>query len=289
MVLRSRTAPKLRKAGAEIEVAGGHAREVAPCGCPVGTTIEVHNLFYNTPVRRKFLRTPQTEFGHISEAFTRIALALPRVHFTLRHNERQVFDLPASGQRGGADRGALRPRTGRAADLRAKRRRRGADFRLRRPSQPEPQQQPHAVLFLNGRHIRDSALQHALAEAYRGLLMVGRYAIAFLSIEMPADMVDVNVHPTKLEVRFRDGGRLYSQLLSTLRSKFLTTDLTTLGQAPPGRDRGQRRPPTTRPAPRKCARSWSLGPRARWPTGSRASEGGAVAAAAAGLATADAT
>ncbi len=89
-------------------------------------------------------------------------------------------------------------------------------------------------LFLNGRHIRDHALQHALGEAYRGLLMVGRYAIAFLSIEMPPDMVDVNVHPTKLEVRFRDGGRLYSQLLSTLRSKFLTTDLTTQAQAPPG-------------------------------------------------------
>ena len=92
-------------------------------------------------------------------------------------------------------------------------------------------------LFLNGRHIRDRALQHALAEAYRGLLLVGRYPIAFLSIEMPPDMVDVNVHPTKLEVRFQDGGRLYSQLLSTLRGKFLTTDLTTLGQAPPGSGR----------------------------------------------------
>ena len=96
-------------------------------------------------------------------------------------------------------------------------------------------------LFLNGRHIRDHALQHALGEAYRGLLMVGRYAIAFLSIEMPPDMVDVNVHPTKLEVRFRDGGRLYSQLLSTLRSKFLTTDLTTQAQAPPRRRGSQRR------------------------------------------------
>ena len=93
LVIRSRTAAD--QGGAEIEVAGGHAGEVAPCGCPVGTTVEVHNLFYNTPVRRKFMRTPQTEFGHVSEAFTRIALALPRVHFTLRHNERQVFDLPA--------------------------------------------------------------------------------------------------------------------------------------------------------------------------------------------------
>ncbi len=94
LVIRSRTAAD--QGGAEIEVAGGHAGEVVPCGCPVGTTVEVHNLFYNTPVRRKFMRTPQTEFGHISEAFTRIALALPRVHFTLRHNERQVFDLPGT-------------------------------------------------------------------------------------------------------------------------------------------------------------------------------------------------
>ena len=104
LVLRSRTAAD--QGGAEIEVAGGHAGEVVPCGCPVGTTVEVHNLFYNTPVRRKFMRTPQTEFGHVSEAFTRIALALPRVHFTLRHNERQVFDLP--GQRESASSGSRR-------------------------------------------------------------------------------------------------------------------------------------------------------------------------------------
>ncbi len=76
-------------------------------------------------------------------------------------------------------------------------------------------------LFLNGRAIRDRALQHALSEAYRGLLLTGRYPIAFLQIEMPAELVDVNVHPTKLEVRFQEAGRLYSQLLGTLRTRFL--------------------------------------------------------------------
>jgi DNA mismatch repair protein MutL len=81
-------------------------------------------------------------------------------------------------------------------------------------------------LFLNGRAIRDRSLQHALGEAYRGLLLTGRYPIAFLRIAMPADMVDVNVHPTKLEVRFQESGKLYSQLLGTLRTRFLTTDLT---------------------------------------------------------------
>ncbi len=89
-------------------------------------------------------------------------------------------------------------------------------------------------LFLNGRAIRDRALQHALSEAYRGLLLTGRQPICFLRIDMPAELVDVNVHPTKQEVRFQDSGRVYSQLLGTLRTKFLTTDLTARGASHTG-------------------------------------------------------
>jgi len=283
LVLRSRT--RESPGGAEIEVYGGHAGEVAPCGCPVGTATEVHNLFYNTPVRRKFLRTPQTEFGHISEAFTRIALALPRVHFTLRHNERQVFDLPATDNR--AERIAAlfgRELAERLIFVH------GADGDVRisgcvaHPSQSRSNNRMQ-YLFLNGRHIRDSALQHALAEAYRGLLMVGRYAIAFLSIEMPPDMVDVNVHPTKLEVRFRDGGRLYSQLLSTLRSTFLTTDLTTLGQAPPGpegasEDAGGAHDEARAAQVREELVAWAKGKVADWQSPGNASQPPAPAASA---------
>jgi DNA mismatch repair protein MutL len=87
-------------------------------------------------------------------------------------------------------------------------------------------------LFLNGRAIRDRALQHALGEAYRGLLLTGRQPICFLCLQMPAELVDVNVHPTKQEVRFQDSGRLYSQLLGTLRTIFLTTDLKARGATP---------------------------------------------------------
>src|SRR6185436_16632691 len=82
------------EAGCELEVTGGLRSEIVPCGCQAGTTIEVRNLFYNTPVRRKFLRASQTEIGHCSEAFTRIALAHPQLHFTLRHNDKLLFDLP---------------------------------------------------------------------------------------------------------------------------------------------------------------------------------------------------
>ena len=82
-------------AGHEMNVHGGHLEEVAPCGCPEGTTVEVRNLFFNTPVRRKFMRTTQTELGHSTEAFIRIALAYPEIQFSLQHNDRYLFELAA--------------------------------------------------------------------------------------------------------------------------------------------------------------------------------------------------
>ena len=94
LVLRSRT-PESQSGGGDRSRRRRAAARSAPCGCPVGTAVEVHNLFFNTPVRRKFLRTTATEFGHVSEAFTRIALAAPHVHFTLRHNDKPVFELAA--------------------------------------------------------------------------------------------------------------------------------------------------------------------------------------------------
>jgi DNA mismatch repair protein MutL len=229
LVIRSRTADSA--GGAEIEVNGGRSGGVGPCGCPVGTTVEVHNLFFNTPVRRKFLRSSQTEFGHVSEAFTRVALAMPHIHFTLRHNERPVSELAAAD--------GLPERIARffgrelAENLIWVE---GTDGQVclsgyvAHPSQSRSHNRMQ-YFFLNGRHIRDRALQHALGEAYRGLMMTGRFPIAFLSLQMPPDMVDVNVHPTKLEVRFQDSGRLYSQLLSTIRNKFLASDLTTRVQS----------------------------------------------------------
>jgi len=224
LVLRSRTPES--QSGAELELTGGRSGEVVPCGCPVGTSVEVHNLFFNTPVRRKFLRTTQTEFGHCSEAFTRIALASPQIHFTLRHNNRTVFDLPAASD--WLERIALcfgRDLAEKLIPVES------ADGPVRLQGYVADPSQSRAngrmqYLLLNGRHIRDRSLQHALGEAYRGLLMTGRYPIALLRLDLPPESVDVNVHPTKLEVRFQDAGRLYSQLLSTLRSKFLATDLT---------------------------------------------------------------
>ncbi len=230
LILRSRTATA--DGGAELEIIGGQSRGVTPVGCPGGTTIEVRNLFFNTPVRHKFLRSTQTEMGHTTEALTRLALAHPQIHFTLAHNGRLMHDLaPVDDIRqrvvtffgqeivtdliqieSTADGVTL---SGYVANPMHSR----AHGRMQ-------------YLFLNGRAIRDRSLQHALSEAYRGLLLTGRQPICFLRLDMPPDMVDVNVHPTKQEVRFQDGGRLYSQLLGTLRTKFLTTDLTARGKSP---------------------------------------------------------
>mgnify|MGYP001984919866 CR=1 FL=1 len=222
--LRSRTTES--DSGYEMSVVGGKTQEPVPCGCAIGTSVEVRQLFYNTPVRRKFLRTKQTEMGHCNEALTRIALANPEVHFTLTQNNQLITDLPRVNdwrQRivalfgdqigdsliaiSGEDDGGVQLR-GFVAD----------------PSQSRSNNRMQ-YLLLNGRYIRDRSLQHALVEAYRGLLMVGRFPITFLRITLPPEMVDVNVHPTKLEVRFQDAGRLYSKLLGTLRTKFLSSDL----------------------------------------------------------------
>ncbi len=230
LVLRSR--PGDCEAGAELEVVGGRAEPIRPVGCPVGTTIEVRQLFFNTPVRHKFLRTTQTEMGHISEAVTRLALAAPHVHFTLNHGTRVTHDLPAVSD--------LRERIAVLFDkeiANALIAIDSSDEQVRlsgyvaNPSQSRGNNRLQ-YLMLNGRCIRDRSLQHALGEAYRGLLLTGRYPICFLNLELSPALVDVNVHPTKLEVRFQDGGRIYSQLLGTLRTKFLTTDLVARGSFP---------------------------------------------------------
>ena len=224
LTIRSRTADD--DCGAEIQVRGGVVEPAEPCGCPVGTVMEVRNLFFNTPVRHRFLKTAQTEKGHIVEAFTRLALANPSVHFVLSHNDKVLHDLPATNrwaQRiheffGAEISEALIPISSDDGQIRI----------IGHVCDPSVSRGNNRMqyLFLNGRHIRDRALQHALTEAYRGLLMVGRHPVCFLRMEMPADLIDVNVHPTKLEVRFTDSGRVYSRLLQSLRHQFLTTNLT---------------------------------------------------------------
>lgn len=222
---RLQSRPAGQETGAAIEVNQGEVGPVVECGCPLGTQIEVRHLFASVPVRRKFLKSKQTELGHISESMIRVALAHPGVSITLTHNERKLYQRSADMDlRGAIDlffgseiAKALVPVSTEADGIRVH----GyvADPSVNRPTNRLQ------YLFVNGRFIRDRSLGHAVQEAYRGLLLTGRYPITFLFIDMPSDQVDVNVHPTKVEVRFEEPRRLYSQILSTIREKFLQADL----------------------------------------------------------------
>ncbi len=223
--------------GRELEAEGGEISILRECGCPTGTVIEVHNLFFNTPARRKFLKKPSTEFGRISEQFTKLALPNPNLHLVLRHNDKLVYELPATSNQ------MERIRRFFGGEI--------ADKLIQVESEITTEDGQHIrlwgyvgdpslskgtrkdqYLFLNGRCIQDRSLQHALGEAYRGLLMVGRHPVSFLFLEVPPNLVDVNVHPTKTEVRFQDGQSLYRQLLHTIRDKFLSLDFQSEIQVP---------------------------------------------------------
>lgn len=226
---RIRTRQEADAVGQELECQGGQITIHRDCGCPSGTVIEVHQLFYNTPARRKFLKKASTEFGHIAENFSRVALANPALHLVLRHNEKLVYEMPSSHSPlerirrffGSEIADKLIPVESEST-LPS-----GESIRLwgyvGDPSLSKSTRK-NQYLFLNGRCINDRSLQHALEEAYRGLLMVGRHPVSFLFLEMPPALVDVNVHPTKSEVRFQDGQILYRQLLRTLRDKFLALE-----------------------------------------------------------------
>ncbi|NNJ24507.1 DNA mismatch repair endonuclease MutL [Alienimonas chondri] len=219
-----RSRPEGQELAAEIAAEGGSITPVTPRGGPLGTTVEVRDLFFNVPARRKFLKTNATEFGHLAEQFTRVALANPRLHATLRHNGKVVYDLPPAVD--------LRDRL--ATFFGSKIAERlipvSSESDIARlwgfaghPGDSKGSRKGN-YLFLNGRWITDRSLQHALSEAYRGLVMIGRHPISFLFLETAPDAADVNVHPTKCEVRFRDSSSLYRQLLGTLRTEFLKRD-----------------------------------------------------------------
>ncbi|QDV33872.1 DNA mismatch repair endonuclease MutL [Tautonia plasticadhaerens] len=251
--VRCQTRTADSEVGSEIRIEGGEASEIKDCGCPVGTSFEIRNLFFNTPVRRTFLKSDTTEAGHVAEMFTRIALAHPTIHLTYRSAGKTLYDLP--------------PVTGLKERVAVFFGRELAEALLWVESEVDdvhlwgyvahPSQSRSSAkgqyLFVGGRYVKDRSLAHALAEAYRGLLMVGRIPVAFLHLELPPEEVDVNVHPTKVEVRFRDSQRIYGQLLRTVRQTFLTSDLHGRLQAPPAR------PEVTPPGPSDAARPGSPG------------------------------
>ncbi|MGL4422403.1 MAG: DNA mismatch repair endonuclease MutL, partial [Gemmataceae bacterium] len=199
--------------------------EVRPWNGSPGTRIEVRHLFYSVPVRKKFLKAIPTELGHVTEAITRIALAHEGLHITLRHNGKSVIEVPGSA--------TLADRIGLffGAEVQA------ALLPVQSPPGPlairgliadptcDRGNSRLQYLFINNRWFRDRSLAFALEDAYRGLLMVGRHPVGFLFLTVPPDLVDVNVHPTKAEVRFRDNGQIFSLIRGNVKTRLLQENL----------------------------------------------------------------
>ncbi|MBI3847934.1 MAG: DNA mismatch repair endonuclease MutL [Planctomycetes bacterium] len=245
IVTRERSAP----GGHEITCDWGELRAVKPIGAPEGTTVEVEELFHRVPARRRFLKSDATEMAHVTEVVTRIALARPDVGFRLRHNDRDGLDLRAAEREreriealfGGELGDVLLPVSARAGGL-AVRGLAGAPSADR--SRPDRQ-----YVFLNGRFVRDRSLSHAIFAGYEGFLMSGRNAIAFLYLDVDPDEVDVNVHPTKIEVRIRPAREVHDLVVRAIREALVA------------RGPGRSLTPEVTPRAVSEAPSWLVAPR----------------------------
>lgn len=209
---------------------GGDAiGEPLPAPHPVGTTVEVRDLFFNVPARRKFLRGERTEFGHIEDSIRRLALSRFAVGFGLWHNQRMVLDLdPAPDAEAQSRRLAeLLGRQFAAASVFLDRNETGLHLwgwlGLPAVSRAQPDQQ---YFFVNGRPVRDRTLAHAVRQAYQDILPQGRHPALALHLELEPAALDVNVHPAKHEVRFRESALIHESVRRIVQ--------TALAEARPG-------------------------------------------------------
>jgi DNA mismatch repair protein MutL len=195
------------ESGWALEAEGGDGLNAEPAAHPTGTSVEVRDLFYNTPARRRFLKAERTEFGHIQRVAEKIALSRFSTALRLMHNDRTVFDLPVAESRAEQEArvAAICGRTFMEHALYIEREAQGMSLHgwIARPtfsrSQPDLQH-----FFLNGRAIRDKVIGHAVRAGYRDVLFHGRHPAFVLYLDMDPAGVDVNAHPAKQEVRFHD-------------------------------------------------------------------------------------
>jgi len=228
------------EAGCRLCVDGGKAGEAIVAGCSAGTTVEVRELFFNTPVRRKFLKSPATELSHICDVINHAALAHREIHFRLYNQGSLLCDYP-----GGVEpRDRLRQILGReiAAGMVpfawTKGESRISGFLSKAPSSFSGTR--YLTAYVNRRFVRDRVLTHAILQGYETLLMKGRYPAVVLYLEIPFKDVDVNVHPAKHEVRFRRQSEIHEAVAEAVRqglrseAKTPTSQLTRMGEEPCG-------------------------------------------------------
>ena len=212
-------------AGWEVQADGSRPGEAQPASHPVGTTIEVRDLFFNTPARRKFLRTEKTEFSHLEDLLKRVSLARPEVQIRLSHNGRILRQLRAAESSDQQLR-RIQDLMGNAfAEQCLALEHEGAGLRLSGwlglPSYSRSQADQQ-YFYVNGRNIRDRVVSHAIRQAYQDVLYHGRHPAYVLFLQIDPRAVDVNVHPTKSEVRFRDSRLVHGFMFRSLHQALAT-------------------------------------------------------------------
>lgn len=221
--------------GTELVMSGGRAIEVREVGAPVGTTVAVRNLFHNIPARRKFLRSEQTELAHLRQVVLLYALARPEIGLRLVVDEREVYRLAPGSTLdvrlrelfGPQIHDALRPVRFATPEMEVT-----GYAGLPQASRGDKSEQ---YIFINGRPATAPVIAYALAESYHTLIPKGRYPVVFLFLKLPAEEVDVNVHPTKRDVRFRNGTRVRDALITAVREA-IGMDSAGGGESPPIRE-----------------------------------------------------
>jgi DNA mismatch repair protein MutL len=235
-----RTRPGDADTGTELVYAGGEVESVKPVGCPAGTTIEVRDLFYNTPAREKYLKTTPTEFAHVNRVVRSYALANPDVAVSLEHDGREVFATAGRGDR----RATVMAVYGREV---AEAMHAVDDVELPGGpladvtglvSDPETNRsaREYVSVFVNGRTVSASAVREAVLDAYGGQLDADRYPFTVLFLDVPGGDVDVNVHPRKMEVRFADEAAMKRQVRAAVEETLLDAGLVR-SSAPRGRSK----------------------------------------------------
>jgi DNA mismatch repair protein MutL len=222
LVSRARGAP----AGAALDCEAGQQSALAEAAHPRGTTVEVRDLFFNTPARRRFLRSERTEFQHLLAVAERVALSRPSTAFQLTHERRSILDLMAAGDRAGEERriASVAGAEFVANSLYVEREAGGLLLRgwVSRPTWSRSQGD-RQFFFINGRAVRDKLVMNAVRAAYRDVLYGARFPAYVLHLEMDPAAVDVNAHPAKLEVRFRDPGALHDFIRRTVETALAQT------------------------------------------------------------------
>ena len=224
MVTRTRD----RDLGMRVVVESGNIIEQEECGAPVGTTITVRELFYNTPVRYKFLKKDFTEGGYIEDAVSRIALVNPNISFRMTNNKKMVLQTNGNGEMQSVVYSIYgRDIANNLVDV-------NLDFEGIKVTgvagKPEiaRSNRSNQLFFVNGRFIKDKILSAATEEAYRTLIPNGKFGFCILDIRMNPEFVDANVHPAKLEVRFAEEGKVFKAINFALKNALLKQDITSV-------------------------------------------------------------